>query len=200
MNRLNWRLLTLIFVIYVFTWPVYATGDENNPSEKWSETEWNKHIIATGLGVPLNGSLFLMYGRPISDRVVLSNHFTYFNRDWMVLLEEGDWTSRTGYYGLVLQYYPFAAPGQYRGYYIGGDTGLAVSKQTYKPLSKSDIFFFGFLDGYFLGYTFPITRGFHLDCMLGGGWAPVSNEVVIEGHTNEGDFYPLANFMLAYRW
>ena len=39
-----------------------------------------------------------------------------------------------------------------------------------------------------------------MDFALGGGYAPVSEVVNIEGHVNEGDYYPLAIVNLGYRW
>jgi hypothetical protein len=35
---------------------------------------------------------------------------------------------------------------------------------------------------------------------LGGGYAPVSHEVKIEGHVNEGDYYPLVDIRAVYSW
>ncbi len=156
--------------------------------------------LSFGIAIPLTGSPSLLWSRPISDRLVLGSEFAYFDRDWVFILEPSDWHSRSGYIGTFLQYYPVTA-GKYTGYWIGIDGGLAISYQTYKPLNKSDIFFFPYIDLYFCGYTFKLSQSLYLDIWAGGGWAPVSTEVNIEGHTHDsGDWYPIADVRLTYRW
>jgi len=156
--------------------------------------------LSTGVVIPLNGTIYVSWGRPVVDRLVLSNYVAFFERDWMVALEKGDWHSNTFYIGTMLQYFPTSQPGNYTGYYLGGDAGLASSRQTYRPLDKSDVFFFPYAEVYLFGYVFPIRGGLNLDLCLGGGYAPVSHIVSIEGHRNEGNYYPLADVRLTYRW
>ena len=170
--------------------PVEGFASENNVS-------W---LASTELSVPMTGSIGVTWGRPISERINMSNFLYYFDRDWMILLERGDWHSNSVYIGLSFSYFPFTKPCQYKGYFVGGDFGLATSRQEFKPLKKSDIFFFSFVEIYFMGYVFPIWRGLELVCLLGGGWAPVESQVVIEGHRNTGDYYPLVNVRLCYKW
>jgi len=157
-------------------------------------------LISTEVSIPMTGSLGITWGWPISERVTMSNFLYYFDRDWMILLEKGEWHSNSVYTGLSLSCFPFAKPHQYQGYFIGGDFGLAISRQEFKPLKKSDIFFFPFVDIYFMGYVLPIWGGLELVCLLGGGWAAVESQVVIDGHRNTGDYFPLVNIRLLYKW
>lgn len=191
-------LVTILIFTNLISFAVALSEDELS-----KEARDNHYCISTALVVPLNGTLYISWGRSVSDRVVLSNYLAYFNREWMLLLEKGDWTSRSAYFGIMLQYFPFCKKNEYSGYFIGGDTGLATSRQTYYPVNKSDIFFFNYIEFYYLGYRIPLNmihKRLKLDVTLGGGWAPVSHEVNIEGHRNEGDFYPLADIRLSYLW
>jgi hypothetical protein len=156
-------------------------------------------LISTEISIPMTGSLGITWGWPISERATMSNFLYYFDRDWMILLEKGDWHSNSLYTGLSFSCFPFAKPRQYQGYFVGGDFGLAISRQEFKPLGKSDIFFFPFVDIYFMGYALPIWRGLELVCLLGGGWAAVESQVVIDGHRNTGDYFPLVNVRLLYK-
>jgi hypothetical protein len=118
-----------------------------------------------------------------------------------MVLESSDWHSRSGYVGTLLQYYPGNSSDKHEGYFIGGDIGFSVSDQTYKPLDKNDIFFFPFVDIYFFGYTKQLSKNLFMDVFIGGGWAPVSSEVEIEGHRHDsGDFYPMCDVRFGYRW
>jgi len=157
-------------------------------------------FASTELSIPMTGSIGVTWGKPLSDRMTIANFFYFFDRDWMVLLEKGDWHSNSAYIGLSFYYFPFAEKNQYEGYFIGGDFGLAVSRQEFKPLKKSDIFFYPFVDAYLMGYVIPIRGGLKMDCLLGGGWAPVESQVVIDGNRNPGDYYPLVNARLSYWW
>ena len=130
----------------------------------------------------------------------MANFLYFFERDWMILLEKGDWHSNSVYTGLSFYYFPFAKRNHYEGYFIGGDFGLAISNQEFKPLKKSDIFFYPFIDCYLMGYVVPIWHGVKLDLLLGFGWAPCESVVVIDGNRNTGDYYPLVNARLSYWW
>lgn len=157
-------------------------------------------FVSTEASIPMTGSIGITWGRPLNSRITMANFLYYFDRDWMILLEKGDWHSNSVYIGLSFYYFPFAKENHYEGYFIGGDFGLATSKQEYKPLKKSDIFFYPFVDSYLMGYVFPIWGGLKFDFLLGWGWAPCESQVVIDGHRNTGDFYPLINGRLSYWW
>jgi len=159
-----------------------------------------RNALSTSPAIPLIGTIYLAWQRPVSDRLVVGNYLAFFERDWMVLLEKGDWHSNSVYIGTMLQYFPTAAPGTHEGYYLGGDFGLASSRQTYRPLDKSEVFFFPYAEAYLFGYVMPIAGGFNVDLCLGGGYAPVSHIVSIEGHRNSGNYYPLADVRATYRW
>ena len=176
------------------------TRDRQTNTKDFTDKENISWLVSTELSVPMTGSVGIVWGKPISERITISNFLYYFDRDWMILLEKGDWHSNSVYIGLSISYFPFSKPRRYEGYFIGGDFGLAISKQEFKPLGKSDVFFFPFLDIYFMGYVFPMWRGLDLTCLLGGGWADVESQVVIDGHRNAGDYYPLVNFRLSYKW
>jgi hypothetical protein len=195
------RIIILVVYSFQIITFFFVTQTLAKNEEKILENKINKknlHYISTGIAIPLNGTLYLAWGKPVSEKIVLSNYLAYFDRDWMVLLKKGDWHSRSFYYGLAIQYFPFSKERKYEGFYIGGDIGMAVSYQTYKPLNKSDLFFFFTIDGYFLGYIIPLWDSLKIDFLIGGGYAPVSQEVKIDGHVNEGDFYPLLNIQLSY--
>lgn len=79
--------------------------------------------------------------------------------------------------------------------------GLAISYQTYKPVDKSDLFFFPFIDLYVFGYDLGLSRRVRVLFFVGGGYAPVASTVKVDGHAHDsGDFYPVADVRLAYRW
>jgi hypothetical protein len=48
----------------------------------------------------------------------------------------------------------------------------------------------------FWGYVILLWDSLKIDFLIGGGYAPVSQEVKIDNHINEGDFYPLLNIQL----
>ncbi len=153
------------------------------------------------LAVPLTGGFNVGWGVPASGRLVLMSFLAYFDRDWIVFLEPSDWHSYSGYVGTSLLYYPTGHPGDYQGYFVGGDVGLATSYQTYKPVDQSDLFFFPFIDLYLFGYDLALSRRIRAMFFLGGGFAPVASIVNVDGYKHDsGDFYPLADIRLAYRW
>jgi hypothetical protein len=206
------RILFLLVIIAITAWyqtPISSFASEGEPNHSHDRQTDIKGVtdkmniswlLSTEISVPMTGSVGVTLGKPISERITISNFLYYFDRDWMILLEKGDWHSNSVYIGLSFSYFPFAKPRQYEGYFIGGDFGLAISKQEFKPLRKSDVFFFPFLDIYFIGYVFPIWRGLDLTCLFGGGWADVESQVVIDGHRNTGDYYPLVNTRFSYKW
>lgn len=174
-----------------------STSNDSGAAASEEPVSW---VISTELSVPLTGTVGVTLGKPLSERVAIANFLYYFDRDWMVLLSKGDWHSNSVYIGNSFTYYPFSKPGTFTGYFVGGDFGLAISKQTFKPLNKSGIFFFPFVDLYFAGYSIKLWEGVHLMGLLGGGWAPVSTSVEIDGNRNLGDYYPIINIRLAYKW
>jgi hypothetical protein len=194
----------IFILIYVFLLhgSIIAQQKEQSSPDEQTEKKSFTHSVLTGIGVPLNGTLYLAWGRPVTDRLVLSSYAAFFERDWMVLLPESDqdWHSNTLYIGLMFQYFPVADVGKYEGYFIGGDFGIANSYQTYRPKNESDVFFFPYVEFYFFGYLIPLWDGLFIDFAIGGGYAMVSPVVKIKGHVNEGDFYPLVFINLGYRW
>lgn len=153
------------------------------------------------LAVPLTGGFNVGWGVPASGRLVLMSFLAYFDRDWIVFIEPSDWHSYSGYVGTSLLYYPTGNPGNYQGYFVGGDVGMATSYQTYKPADQSDLFFFPFVDLYLFGYDLGLTRRLRAMLFLGGGFAPVASIVNVDGYKHDsGDFYPLADLRIAYRW
>jgi hypothetical protein len=171
-----------------------AVAHDAPPPQKFQSS------LSVGVAIPLTGSPNLVWARPVSDRILLGSEFAYFDRSWVMILEESDWHSRSGYLGTSLQYYP-GVPGRYEGYWVGIDGGLAISHQTYRPTSESGTFFFPYVDFYFLGYTFGGSHRILVDLWVGGGWAPVGSEVRIGEHAHDtGDFYPIADVRLTYRW
>jgi hypothetical protein len=167
------RIIILVVYSFQIITFFFVTQTLAKNEEKILENKINKknlHYISTGIAIPLNGTLYLAWGKPVSEKIVLSNYLAYFDRDWMVLLKKGDWHSRSFYYGLAIQYFPFSKERKYEGFYIGGDIGMAVSYQTYKPLNKSDLFFFFTIDGYFLGYIIPLWDSLKIDFLIGEGY------------------------------
>jgi hypothetical protein len=172
-----------------------VVGDASSPSTNWSNQ------LTVGLGVPATGSITVLYGKPITERLSVQFYLSYFRREWMLTLpDQGKWRSRSFYWGLTFQYYPFDTATSHTWFYVGADVGMAASRQTYRPLNKSQTVFFPFIDINFLGLIIPVWRGLVVDISLGGGYAPVSHETNIDGHVNEGDFYPLGDVRLGYRW
>ena len=160
-----------------------------------------RHGLFVSAAIPLTGGFNVSWSRPVAGRLVLSSFLAYFDRSWFLIVEPSDWHSYSGYVGAMLQWYPTARSGQHRGYFVGGDIGLATSYQTYRPTGKGDIFWFPFIDLYLLGYTFNLWRGLYLDAFLGGGYAPVGPIVKVDGHKHDsGDFYQIADLRLGYRW
>ena len=157
--------------------------------------------VSVSMAVPLTGGFNLGYSVPASGRLVLTSFLAYFDRDWMVVLEPSDWHSHSGYVGTTLQYYPTGNPGDYQGFFLGADLGLAISYQTYKPADRGDLFFFPFIDVYFFGYDLGLSKRVRLLFFVGGGYAPVASIVKVDGYAHDsGDFYPVADIRLAYRW
>lgn len=157
--------------------------------------------ISLSLAVPLTGGFNVGWSVPVSSRLVVTSFLAYFDRDWLVFIEPSDWHSYSGYIGTALQYFPTGQAGSYEGFFLGADIGLAISYQTYKPVNEGDLFFFPFIDLYFFGYDLPIWRGLHAQLYVGGGYAPVGPIVKVDGYTHDGgDFYPVADLRLAYRW
>lgn len=198
--------MKIVFLYKLFLVTVFIMGSSicethAQPKLKSEDKSIYTDSLYFSFAFPLTGGPGLVYGTPVSDHLVLSSAFYYFDRDWAMVLESSDWHSRSGYIATLLQYYPGGKKSKYTGYFIGGDMGFAVSDQTYKPLDESDVFFFPFIDLYFFGYTQPLTQNFFMDICIGGGWAPVSSEVEIKGHRHDsGDFYPMADIRFGYRW
>jgi hypothetical protein len=160
-----------------------------------------RNSLSLSLAVPLTGGFNIAWGHPLSDRLELQSFVAYFDRDWILIIEPSDWHSYSGYIGTALRYYPRGNSTGSGGYFVGGDLGLAISYQTYNPLDESDVFFFPFIDFYLLGYDFHVWEGLNIELIIGGGFAPVSQIVDIEGNTHKGgDFYPLSDFRISYRW
>ena len=174
--------------------PESKTEEPKKPEPKKSF----RNGLFLSFAVPLTGGFNISWSRPVSDRLVLSSFIAYFDRNWLLIIEPSDWHSYSGYIGVMLQYYP-ATP--LEGYFIGGDLGLAISYQTYLATHESGIFFFPFIDLYLVGYSFRLWRGLFLDVLLGGGYAPVQPIVIVKGHKHDGgDFYPIADLRIGYRW
>ena len=198
-------ILSMSFLICVQTGAEAPAGgiqanSKPQPPAGLMEGKDDSWFVSIELSIPMTGSIGVTWGRMLNARTTIANFLYFFDRDWMVLLEKGDWHSNSFYTGLSFYYFPFAKKNQYEGYFIGGDFGLAVSRQEFKPLKKSDIFFYPFVDAYLMGYVIPIRGGLKMDCLLGGGWAPVESQVVIDGNRNPGDYYPLVNARLSYWW
>jgi len=190
----------------VATWLLLAgrTAGAQQPAavpEEPSAARSFAHAVSVSLAVPLTGGFNVGWSAPASGRLVLMSFLAYFDRDWIVFLEPSDWHSYSGYVGTSLQYYPTGSPGEYQGYFLGADLGLATSYQTYKPTDQSDLFFFPFIDFYFFGYDLGLSRRVRVLFFLGGGWAPVASIVKVGGHAHDsGDFYPVADARITYRW
>ncbi|MDH5718338.1 MAG: hypothetical protein OEZ22_11985 [Spirochaetia bacterium] len=195
------NLLLIIFLINATIWSTENTSghiiEKDKELAKKEEISW---LISTELSVPLTGSIGITLGKPLTDKLIISNFLYYFDRDWMKLLKKGDWHSNSVFVGLTFSYFPFSNSGEYNGYFVGGDFGLSISNQTYRPLNKSDVFFFPFLELYFCGYSMPLWQELDLVLLLGAGWADVSSQVNIDGHINSGDYYPIINARLSYKW
>jgi hypothetical protein len=192
--------------ISLATWLVLATQtavaqDQNIARNGQAIPRSFANSVSVSLAVPLTGGFNLGWSVPASGRLVLTSFLAYFDRDWIVVLEPSDWHSYSGYVGTSLQYYPTGNPGDYQGFFLGADLGLATSYQTYKPVNKGDLFFFPFIDVYFFGYDLGLSRRVHLLFFLGGGYAPVASIVKVDGYAHDsGDFYPVADVRVAYRW
>jgi len=187
----------VLSVVIVIMLPSNLVFGSSSPSEKENEHGWSNRL-ETGATIPLNGTIYLNWSRPISKHLEMSSYLAYFNREWMVLLEKGDWHSHSVYLGTMLKYYPTVE--NHTQYYVGGDVGIATSYQTYNPTNKGDVFWFPYIELYFLGWVFPIYEGLLIDLCAGGGYAPVSEVVEIDGHRNEGDFYVLLDLRIGYQW
>ena len=140
-----------ICIVCIGVADVRGDTKENQETRSSKKERSFSHAVFTGIAVPLNGTLYLAWGRPLSDRLVISSYAAFFERDWMLILpkkgaEKGEWHSNTGYLGAMLQFFPTYAPGVFEGYYIGGDIGIAISYQTYLPLDESDVFFFPYIE------------------------------------------------------
>lgn len=57
-------------------------------------------FVSIELSIPMTGSVGIAWGRALNDRTTIANFLYYFDRDWMVLLEKGDWHSNSVYTGL----------------------------------------------------------------------------------------------------